>query len=125
METRTYRVIKEHISSCPEPIDLKTEEKVIVGREYNEDPDWEGWIWCESMTGKKGWVPKQYMEITGNTGIVLCDYSANELTVKVGEEITVYKMENGWVWSKNPIGAIGWVPLKNITNVKHATKRER
>jgi uncharacterized protein YraI len=115
METRTYRVIKEHISTYPDPIVLKKGERIVVGMEYDKDPEWEGWIWCENINGKKGWAPKQYLKIAGNTGIVRCDYSANELTVKVGEEIIVYKTENGWAWSRNSIGELGWVPLKNIT----------
>ena len=45
--------------------------------------------------------PEQCLAISGDTGTLLCDYSAHELNVNVGDEITVYKAINGWAWSKN------------------------
>jgi len=114
MEPKIYRVIKEYKSAYPDPIILKKGERVSVGRKYTDNSDWKGWQWCENVDGKKGWVPEQYINIISDTGIVVCNYSANELSVKVGDEITVYKKQNGWAWSKNSVGEYGWVPLKNI-----------
>jgi len=54
-----------------------------------------------NQEGKKGWAPKQYLKISGDTGTALCDYSANELNVKAGDKITVYKLVNGWVPTRN------------------------
>jgi hypothetical protein len=79
MESKSYKIIKEHISSFPNPITLKKGDKVFVG-----------------------------------SAITLCDYSANELNVKIGDEISIHKYENGWAWSANSIGKFGWVPLNNI-----------
>jgi len=114
MESKSYKIIKEHFSSFSDPITLKKNDKVFVGREYSENPDWPNWIECEMKNGKKGWVPKQYLKLQGNSAISLCDYSANELNVKIGDEISIYKFENGWAWSTNSVGEFGWVPLKNI-----------
>ena len=46
MESKSYKLIKEHISSFPDPIALKKGDKVFVGREYSENPDWPNWIEC-------------------------------------------------------------------------------
>jgi len=59
-------------------------------------------------------VPKQYLKIDGKTGIALKPYSANELSVKEGNEIIALKFENGWAWSKNSNCEYGWVPIRNI-----------
>ena len=117
MEMKNCLIVKAHKSSFPDPIILKKGEKVSIGGEYLEDPDWPNWIECKNQGGKKGWVPKQYLKISGNTGIILRDYSAKELDVKIGDEITVYRFQNGWAWSKNSGGEFGWIPLKNISKL--------
>ena len=115
---KSYRIIKDHKSAFPDPIILKKGEKVFVGEEYSDDPDWPGWIECKTRIGKKGWVPKQYLKISGDAAIVLCDYNANELDVKVGDEVVVYEFINGWAWSKKSTGEHGWIPIRNI-EMKH------
>jgi|GEM_PF-2600947 len=82
MEGQVYKVIKDHIPAFREPIILKKGDKVTVGREFTEDPDWPNWIECKNKEGMKGWVPKQYLKIDGKTGIALRSYSANELSEK-------------------------------------------
>jgi hypothetical protein len=57
MVSKSYKIIKEHISSFPDPITLKKGDKVFIGREYSENPDWPNWIECKTQNGKKGWVP--------------------------------------------------------------------
>jgi len=114
MEMKNCLIVQAHKSSFPDPIILKKGEKVSIGSEYLEDPDWPNWIECKNQRRKKGWVPKQYLKISGNTSIILRDYSAKELDVKIGDEITVYRFQNGWAWSKNSTGEFGWVPLKHI-----------
>jgi len=37
-----------------------------------------------------------------------------ELTVKIGEELLVYEIVNGFGMSEKPDGKRGWVPMKNI-----------
>jgi hypothetical protein len=111
---KAYKIIKDHKSSFPDPIILKKGEKVFVGQEYSEDPDWPGWIECKTKSGKKGWVPKQYLKISRDAATVLCDYNANELNVKAGEEVMVYEFVNGWAWSKKSTGEYGWIPVRNI-----------
>jgi len=37
-----------------------------------------------------------------------------ELSVKVGEELVVYEVVNGFGMSEKPDGAKGWVPMRNL-----------
>lgn len=114
MELKTYIIIKEHISSFPDPITLKKGDIVLAGAEYSDNPDWPYWVECKTKHGKTGWVPRQYLKMHDNSATILCDYSANELNVQIGDEITIHKCENGWAWATEASGEFGWVPLSNI-----------
>jgi hypothetical protein len=108
-----YRVIKDYKSPYPDPLVFQRGERVRVGQEFKEDPDWKNWIWCEG-NNKKAWVPKQYINIAGKNGIFNKDYNAMELSVHVGEKLLVYGIVNGFGMSKKTNGTRGWVPIKNI-----------
>ena len=112
--TKTYRVIAEYRSPYPDPIIFHKGEKVQVGKEFTDDPDWKDWVWCEGEHGNKAWVPKQYLKTEAGRGEFLNDYDARELSVTVGEVIIVFEMVNGFGMSEKQNGERGWVPLKNL-----------
>ena len=109
-----YRVIKDYESPYPDPMVFRKGEKVKVGREFKEDPDWKDWIWCEGSGEKKAWVPKQYVNIDGTSGTFNRDYNAVELSVRVGESLVVYEIVNGFGMSEKTSRARGWVPIRNM-----------
>lgn len=109
-----YRVIKDYRSPYPDPIVFQKGEKVKVGQEFKEDPDWKNWIWCEGKNNKKAWVPKQYIDIHGMNGILNKEYNAMELSVQVGEKLVVYEIVNGFGMSEKINGMRGWVPIKTM-----------
>ena len=112
---RKCKVIKDHKSTNADPLIFEKGDTLGVGKEYSQNPNWPNWIECTSDKGQRGWVPKQYLKVSGKTGTALCDYTANELNVKVGDEITIYKFANGWAWAKSSKDEYGWVPIENIT----------
>lgn len=99
-------------SAYPEPLKLKCGEKVKLGKKTGESS---GWVWSEDKNGKTGWVPKSYLQIKGNSGKLLFDYDATELSVKRGEELRILKEESGWLWCQNRKGDYGWVPSDKIS----------
>ena len=110
-----YIVIETHKTEFPNPIVLKQNEKVII--EDDPDPDthksdWINWIFCAKMDGSnKGYVPEQIIKRENNYGIVIENYSANELDINVGTIVEGIKELNGWLWLKNKAtNEIGWVP---------------
>ncbi|MCM2588128.1 SH3 domain-containing protein [Rossellomorea marisflavi] len=112
-----YVVIKPHHSTYPDPITLKTGDKVIYGKEDTEYPNW---VFCTSTSGKEGWVPKQILsqDKLAPFATVSEDYSAHELTVKVGETLTGLHQLNEWTFCCRDTGEEGWIPdscLKKIT----------
>jgi Variant SH3 domain/SH3 domain len=113
--TRTsYRVIKDYRRSNADPIRLHKGDPIRVGRGYDGDPEWPGWIWCENQKGKGGWVPRSLITINGSTGTAREDYNARELCVQRGETLIVIAVLNGWARARRTNGETGWVPLRNI-----------
>jgi hypothetical protein len=109
-----YRVVQDYNSQYETPIILTRGDKVSVGERYLENLEWPGWIWCENERGLKGWVPERIIESNDNSGIVLEDYSALELTVKKGEIVDSVGAEGGWLWCRNSDGSEGWIPERNV-----------
>jgi hypothetical protein len=78
-----YIVIEKFEAGYPNPITLIIGEKVIIGKEHQATES-ENWVYCTKTDySNAGWVPKQI--INYETGLILRNYSANELTVEKGE----------------------------------------
>ncbi len=105
------RVIQEWQVLYPDPIVLKAGEEVKLGQ---LDTEWPGWVWCVSEAGKGGWVPEKIIESHDERGRALADYTAAELAVGVGEELTLHNEESGWYWATNEAGQSGWVPASHV-----------
>jgi hypothetical protein len=59
-------------------------------------------------------VPERWVEFDGDFCILQRDYEAVELSVDVGEILTVEFTESGWAWATRESGQSGWVPLENL-----------
>jgi len=92
--------------------------EIIEGEE--KETEWEGWLLCRNNSGVHGWVPKIFLESTSELGQYkfLKDYNARELTVDEGQEVIVLDEESGWGWVRTPLGDEGWIPLKNLQDLK-------
>jgi hypothetical protein len=108
----TARVIADYQAPYPDPIAVVAGDEVSI--DSSKKTDWAGWVWCTDRAGKSGWVPEAYIERQGNTGRVRCDYDAIELTVHVGELLTIHKAESGFLWATNQAGQDGWVPSTHV-----------
>jgi hypothetical protein len=105
------RVVVAHQNPFPDPLVFRTGDTLKISDRYSE---WRGWVWCTNDAGKSGWVPEAYLEQTGDTGVARRDYDATELSAAVGEELTVYHEESGWLWCSNQNGQNGWIPADNV-----------
>ncbi len=104
-------VIKSHQSDFPSPLILKKGEKLKVSPKKT---NFVGWIWCTSPNGNSGWVPENFTERVEDGCRMLVDYDATELSVMVGEKLTILSEESDWVWCINNKNQKGWVPLENV-----------
>ena len=110
-ETSQGRVVKDYRSAYPDPLVLRTGEKVTVEKKKTE---WDGWLWCTTEKGKKGWVPEKYLEIEGSKGRACRDYDGTELTAAKGESLEIFEEESGWIWCRTEHGRYGWIPEENV-----------
>lgn len=106
------RVIKEYQAPYPDPIRADAGEEVSVDR--SRETDIAGWIWCANKAGKGGWIPIAYLELYGDRARMLYDYNAIELTIHVGDVLTVHKTESSFHWATNENGQQGWIPIAHV-----------
>ena len=106
------RVISAYQAPYDDPIAVRAGEEVLI--DSARTTDCAGWVWCASRAGKGGWVPEAYIERHGEVGSMRCDYDAIELTVRVGDILTVHKAESGFLWVTDLAGRTGWVPSAHV-----------
>jgi hypothetical protein len=100
----------------PDPLIMKPgDELKIVKR---SDDEWPGRVFCQSPSGKQGWVPENSIKIDANGAVAQQNYEASEVTVMEGEIVRIEKVESGWAWVTNMTNETGWVPLKNLKIVE-------
>jgi hypothetical protein len=111
------RVIAAYQAPYADPIRVNEGDEVVI------DPDKRtnipGWVWCTNRAGKSGWVPRTYVKYSGRAGKMLCDYDAIELTVHVGEMLTVHKAESDFYWVTSQEGRQGWVPMTHVESCEN------
>jgi SH3-like domain-containing protein len=62
------------------------------------------------MQRRARWVPEQLLQSEGQEAILLRDYTARELEVRIGTDMTVNEALSGWVWVTDADGREGWIP---------------
>ncbi len=111
-----YIVVKRYESQYPDPITVKKGEKVKLGKRYAGLENWPNWIYCHSLrTSKEGWVPEQIIRTKGEYGVLIANYTAKELDVEKGEQVTGERELNEWIWCRRDRDyEEGWVPKINL-----------
>ena len=116
----SVRVIVDYQAPYADPIRVNAGDEVAIDPE--KQTNIAGWVWCTNRYGKSGWVPKTYLEYFGKVGKMLCDYNAIELTVRVGEILTVHKAESDFYWVTNQEGVQGWVPISHVESCENESE---
>lgn len=109
MSLPSGRVIKAYERQYQDPIRARKGDVVRV----TERDMWQDrylWLWCIADSGKAGWTPDTFIQLDGEQGTMLRDYSAWELTVAIGETVTVIEEVGGWYWARKVNNEYGWVP---------------
>jgi len=104
-------VQSDYSSAFPDPFKLTKGECLKTSDRKSE---WEGWIWCTSESGQRGWIPTNYLSIEKDSAVLQQDYDATEMNVSIGDELTIVMEEAGWAWCVKSNGEAGWVPLENV-----------
>jgi len=109
-------VVAGYEAQYPDPLTMNSGDALKIVKRRNEE--WPGWVFCESQSGKRGWVPEKSIKIDGETAVAQQNYVAREVTVMEGEIVRIESVESGWAWVTNMTDATGWVPLKNLKIVE-------
>ncbi|GHO44264.1 SH3 domain-containing protein [Ktedonospora formicarum] len=115
---RTCHVTKDYQASSPDPISVEAYESFAVSEKrsaWEDNPAWI-WVWCTDQRGKSGWMPKNIIHMDADTkvGMTSSAYNAIELTVTVGQKLTIEHEESGWYWCYDQLGNHGWVPISHV-----------
>jgi len=106
------RVINDYQAPFPDPIQV--DQGDVVTLDLQKKTNIPGWVWCSDESGRSGWVPEAYLEIQGKTGKLFCNYDAIELTVGIGDILTVQNEESDFYWVTDRDGGQGWVPVSHV-----------
>jgi uncharacterized protein YgiM (DUF1202 family) len=93
-----------------DPISLKAGERVLIDAEKTKETDILGWSWCTGSDGRQGWVPNGWLTHQSGAVQIVRDFSALELTINVGDRVTLHHSESGFVFVTREDGSTGWVP---------------
>ncbi|WP_319927360.1 SH3 domain-containing protein [Xenorhabdus littoralis] len=109
---RKVTVIHDYISAYPNPIKLQAGDIVSIS---HSDIEYPCWVWTTNILNVSGWVPQQILQFTDpDKAICNENYTAHELTVKVGENLYLENSLNGWYWAHKESGEAGWIPQEYI-----------
>jgi hypothetical protein len=109
---RMALVVVSYDSQYPDPITMNIGDQLKIVKRTDEGRP--GWVFCESQTLKKGWVPENSIKINGESAVALQNYVAREISVMEGEIVRIETVESGWAWVTGMTNETGWVPLKNL-----------
>jgi hypothetical protein len=93
-----------------DPISLKAGDRVLIDPDKTKETDILGWSWCTGPDGRQGWVPTAWMTHQDGAWQIVRDFSALELTLTVGDRVTLHHGESGFVFVTHENGSVGWVP---------------
>jgi Variant SH3 domain len=109
-------VVAVYETQYPDPLTMDVGDDLKIVKTMGDE--WPGWVFCESKSGKRGWVPENGVMINGDSATAQKSYVAREVTVMEGEIVRIENVESGWAWVTNMTDQTGWVPLKNLKIVE-------
>jgi hypothetical protein len=115
-------VIKAYtrIHEYENPIAFRSGELLILGNRNEINSEW---IWCIAPDASEGWVHETFLEIQSDEAIALRDYTAQELTVQVGEYVEDIECVGSWRCCQNAKRRIGWIPREHLSSLAVIRKR--
>lgn len=109
-------VVAGYDTQYPDPLTMNSGDTLKILK--TKDDEWPGWVFCENIGGKQGWVPENIIKIDEDRAIAQQEYEAREVSVMEGEIVRIEKVESGWAWVTNMTNETGWVPMKNLKLVE-------
>ncbi len=97
------------------PLILKRGEAVTITKAEDKDnPQWAGWIGCESKDRIFGWVHQDFLQINDTEAVAIREYTAWELNAQPNESFRILDDKSGWYWCESQSGERGWLPYETF-----------
>jgi hypothetical protein len=88
-------------------IRMRAGDSVAVGHRNQQHP---AFVWCATEDGHHGWVPEEYLEMTGQrSAVARRAYDSTHLTVSEDEELDVLEQVGDYLLCRTATGVRGWV----------------
>ena len=114
MHRPLYRVIKEHKASFPKALIAEKGDRVKVGREDPEMPDW---YWCQDVRGMEAWIPETHLDMENGEAVFNQPYNSIEHNVEPGEIVQYLGESLEWIECLNKEWKYGWIPSDKLEKV--------
>ena len=106
-QRRRVRVLTSCTREQVQEIRLRAGDSVAVGHRNQQHPDF---VWCATEDGHHGWVPEDYLEMTGQrSGVSQREYDSTHLTVVEEEELDVLEQVGDYLLCRTAARVEGWV----------------
>jgi len=112
--SRRAVVVRDYAAQYADPIVVPRDAEVLVER---DDAEFPGWWWCSARGGRAGWVPAELLRAPFAAGThtrLLSDYTAREITVRVGDALDVLEERSQWTRVRTVDGHVGWLPTSHL-----------
>ncbi len=115
-QRRHVRVTTSCTREQVQEVRVREGDSVAVGHRNQQHPDF---VWAATEDGHHGWVPEEYLEMTGKqSAVVRRDYDSSHLTVVEDEELDVIEQVGDYLLCRTEAGVEGWVPVSCVHDVE-------
>jgi len=109
---RRVRVTTSCVSEQVQEISVRAGDSVSVGHRNQQHP---AFVWCATEDGHHGWVPEDYLEMTGErSAVARRAFDSTHLTVVEDEELDVLERVDDYLLCRSAAGVDGWVPASCV-----------
>jgi len=103
-------VYRDYLRPYENPLSVAAGEVVTPDPASRARTDLVGWIWAVAQDGRAGWVPESWLVKRSGEWALRRDYTALELSVRRGQQLTLHFAESGFLFASTESGEAGWTP---------------
>src|SRR2546425_12632051 len=86
-------VVAGYEPQYPDPLTMSVGDSLRIVK--RRDDEWPGSVFCESQSGKRGWVPEKRIKIDGQSAVAKQSCEAREVTVTESGIVRIENVDSG------------------------------
>jgi hypothetical protein len=113
---RRVRVATSCAREQVQEIRVRAGDSIAVGHRNQQHP---AFIWSATEDGHHGWVPEDYLELTGaHSAVARRDYDSTHLTVVEDEVLEVVEQVDDYLLCRTAAGVEGWLQASCVRGLE-------